>query len=306
MVEADTFFAEWLLKTCIGPVLSKLIGCVILGGLILGAKAAPADELDLINEIRWLKIDIPPIGIASGPLAGKGMHGGIITTLLGQPPRDENVAVHANIARLYLQVRSENYCIPGLMRNAEREKVLYFSELPSARLASSHLIYARSNQRLRPYLVEDVSLETLLKNGFVVGVGAKVSYGERIDALIAKYAATNSVVSHPAPNFIAPMVSMVAQNRVDFFLAPPWLMTWRFVAQGIDFRAKDTPEIATHPFREASEMMNYHAACSRSRWGKEMIALLNKRLARPDVQEALAHNADVWMSIEAAETKFSE
>ncbi|WP_033067574.1 hypothetical protein [Thalassospira australica] len=83
-------------------------------------------------------------------------------------------------------------------------------------------------------------------------------------------------------------------------------MTWRFVAQGIDFRAKDTPEIATHPFHEASEMMNYHAACSRNRWGREMIALLNKRLARPDVQEALAHNADVWMSIEAAETKFSD
>lgn len=294
------------MKICKDRVLPKLIGWGILGFLILGAEVAPADEFDPLQDIHWLKIDIPPVGITSGPLAGKGMHGGIITTLLGQPPRAENVAIHANIARLYLQVRSENYCVPGLMRNAEREKVLYFSELPSARLDSSHLIYARTNQRLREQLVENVSLEGLLKSGFVVGVGAKVSYGARIDALIEQYAATDSVISHPAPNFIAPMLLMVEQSRVDFFLAPPWVITWRFVTQEIDLRGHDTPAIVTHPFREASEKMNYYTACSKNRWGKEMIALLNKRLARPEVQKALAHNADVWASPEAVQTKFSK
>jgi uncharacterized protein (TIGR02285 family) len=257
----------------------------------------PAYAQDSLQEIHWLKADVPPIGIGSGPLAGKGLHGGILKVLLGESLTPDMVEGHANMARLFALMKTGNYCVPGLIRTAEREKVVYFSEHPSAVLESSHLIYSPDNLKLRSAIDKDVSLAGLLEAGFVVGVGAGISYGEETDRIIDKFLNSQSVVQHPTPNFLGPMLSMIEMKRVDFSLAPPWAVTWFFVNHKDGGGSDAAPMIVSHPFREASEKINYHVVCTKNSWGKNALARIDKVLARDDIREALARNAQTWMSV---------
>ncbi|NIY77195.1 hypothetical protein HED22_16195 [Thalassospira sp. HF15] len=272
-----------------------------IGFLIFAAADVSANELDPLHDIHWLKADVPPIGITSGPLAGKGLHGGILEALLGRKPDPDKIEGHANMARLYALIQSGNYCVPGMIKTSEREEFVYFTSLPSAVLDSSHLVYAAGNRKLRDKIDEDVSLQQLLDDGFVVGVGAGISYGDGVDEVIQNHSDQSGVLLHPTPNFIEPILSMIEIGRVDFSLAPPWVITWLFVNRKLKLQDDQTPMIVTHPFREAAAKINYHVACAKNDWGKQAVALLDKLLARSDVREALDHNASVWMSAEKAQ-----
>jgi len=261
----------------------------------------PTYAQNTLQEIHWLKADIPPIGIGSGPLAGKGIHGGILEVLLGTSLAPGMVEGHANMARLFALMKTGNNCVPGLIRTAEREKVVYFSQHPSAVLESSHLIYSRDNHKLSEAINEDVSLAGLLEAGFVVGVGAGISYGEEIDRVIQSYSNTQSVIKHPTPNFLGPMLSMIEMKRVDFSLAPPWAVTWFFVTKKDGFGLDAAPTIVSHPFREASEKMNYHVVCTKNSWGKKALAMIDQMLALDEIRQALARNAQIWMSVATAQ-----
>lgn len=247
-----------------------VLGGVVSGGLFPGMSAY-ANERRALDDVHWLSPDVPPIGIGRGPLAGKGLHGGIVTVLSGKPSEENNVESHANVARLFLQMQSGNYCVPGMVKTEDRAEHVYFTEHPTAILDSSHLIYARNNQKLRASITENVSLADLMAQGFVVGIGAGVSYGGGIDEIIAPYIEKGSVISHPMANFIGPILSMVEMGRVDFFLAPPWIVTWRFVEQGLNSHDDPAHGILTHPFREASTKMHYFAACTKNAWGSRSL-----------------------------------
>lgn len=279
---------------------------VLVLGLLSASGMGVADEQRHIQDIRWLKSDVPPIGISSGPFAGQGLHGGIIRVLSDWEIDEIDVEYHANMARLFVQIQSDNYCVPGLIKTEERSKAVVFTEQPSAIVDSSHLIYAADNQKLRASLHDEVSLKDLLEDGFVVGTGAGVSYGNGIDEIIQAYEQAGRAISHPAPNFIEPILAMVEKGRVDFFVAPPWVLTWRFVNQGLEQRSDFSSRIATHPFREAAEKMSYYLACTKNAWGRKTISMLDSMLARPEIQEQLAQNSDIWMSVAAAKAHFVE
>jgi uncharacterized protein (TIGR02285 family) len=288
-------------KSCVASV------CRMFWVLLAGLTAAiPANAQETLRDIHWLKADVPPIGITSGPLAGKGLHGGIIRALLGQEPDPEKVEGHANMARLYALIQSGNYCVPGLIRTPEREDLVHFTNLPSAVLEGSHLVYAAGNTKLRDKIDDDVSLKQLLDDGFVVGIGAGISYGDQVDEVIQKHSGQSGVVLHPTPNFIAPILSMIEMERVDFSLAPPWAITWLFIDRKLKFQDDQTPVLLTHPFREASTKMRYYAACTKNAWGKQAVAMLDEMLTLGDVQTALEHNASVWMSVAKAREHLTE
>ena len=270
---------------------------VLFAGLPL---AIPLNAQEILHDIHWLKADVPPIGISSGPLAGKGLHGGVLRILLGREPDPDKVEGHANMARLSTLIQSGNYCVPGLIRTSEREQFVYFTDLPSEVLDGSHLVYAAGNKKLRDKIDGNVSLKQLLGDGFVIGVGAGISYGDEVDAVIQKYSRQSNVVLHPKPNFVGPILSMIEMGRVDFSLAPPWAITWLFIDQKLKLQEDQTPLIITHPFREASAKMNYYVACTKNDWGRQAVTLLDKVLARRDVRDALDHNADIWMSVAKA------
>ena len=282
-----------------------ILGGIISGGLVIGAPVS-AGEQRAIDDVHWLRPDVPPIGISKGPLAGKGLHGGIVKVLSGRPPEQSNFESHANVGRLFLQMQSDNHCVPGMVKTEERAEHVHFSEHPTAILDSSHLIYARNNQKLRASITDDVSLADLMEQGFVVGVGAGVSFGGGIDEIIAPYVEKGNVVALPMANFVGPILSMVEMGRVDFFLAPPWIVTWRFVEQGLNSHDDPAHGILTHPFREASTKMHYFAACTKNAWGQQIVTMIDQLLERPEVEKALQQNVQAWMSVPNAREHFMD
>ncbi|WP_417837407.1 hypothetical protein [Thalassospira tepidiphila] len=304
-IAADPYFD----RSCLGNAGEKIMSyrtliCLVLCScvaVVFGQRSAHAQ--DTLHEIHWLKADVPPIGIGSGPLAGKGLHGGILDILFGASLDPDMVKGHANMARLFALMKTGNYCVPGLIRTAEREEVVYFSKQPSAVLESSHLVYSPDNRRLREAVDDKVSLAQLLDAGFVVGIGAGISYGEETDRIIQRYSNSDSVVRHPMPNFLAPMLSMIEMKRVDFSLAPPWALTWFLINQKNGLGGDSAPMIVTHPFREASEKINYHVVCTKNAWGKKAVAMIDEVLARDDIRQALARNAQTWLSTTKVQEK---
>ncbi|WP_152630602.1 hypothetical protein [Thalassospira sp. HJ] len=280
---------------------TALIWLMFLSVLAGPFATAPVQAQEAVSNIHWLKADVPPIGISSGPLAGKGVHGGIVKALLGHEAGPGMVEGHANIARLFSLIKSGNYCVPGLIKTSEREEFVYFTDHPTAVLDTSHLVYAASNKKLRDKIDENVSLRQLLGDGFVVGVGAGISYGDGIDEIIQSYEGESVVIRHPTPNFIEPILSMIEMERVDFSLAPPWAITWLLLNEKLKPRDAKMPKVITHPFREASTKTNYHVACTKNDWGRQAVALLDEKLTRADVQQALDRNARVWMSVKNAQ-----
>ncbi|WP_296990628.1 hypothetical protein, partial [Thalassospira sp. UBA1131] len=63
------------------------------------------------------------------------------------------------------------------------------------------------------------------------------------------------------------------------------------------------PMIVTHPFSEASEKINYHVVCTKNGWGKKAVAMIDEVLARDDIRQALARNAQTWLSTTKVQEK---
>ena len=263
-------------------------------GLLANNISHKSEDDENYLKLRWLGVHVPPINIMDGPHKGQGLLGGVLEVLARETGMHEYKITKINASRLFQMVKQADYCVPGIVKTPEREEILHFSDQPTAVIEASHLVYSVGNKAIVAMMRETSSLETLLQNGFRVGVGKGLSYGVKSDEILKSPANAENVHVHHSPDVLSPLLSMLERGRLDFILAPPWTIEWHLKRNSKKF-IMDGRKFVTVPYPESDGEILYFAACSKSNVGKSNIRLINKALSRHKVQEALEMVSKRWM-----------
>jgi len=257
--------------------------------------AALAD--DGKSQIHWLTIDNPPVGIETGAYRSRGIYGGIIA-ILGQELPDVSIDYGTiNMVRLFATIRTGNFCVPGIIKTAERQKFLHFTRMPTAKILGSRLFFKKDNPRIVPDEHGQASLRALLRNGLSVGLGDGVAYGIEAKEILQDPDFRSQIYNHHEPDFVGPVLAMIDAGRLDMTMVPPWIVSWNALLAQTEESRRVYEDLAMLPLREMEESFLYYAACTKNNWELEVVTRLDSILRKADIRQRLDRNSEKWMHV---------
>ena len=222
------------------------------------------------ETIRWGAADNPPFHILSGPAADTGYSDLVRIFFAERLAEYEHRKVVMTLSRLIESARNgEDYCYCNLRRTPEREKLFYFSNVTA--VTPGPRLYVRKESPIRDLAVnETVSLEALLGSGKYSGVAETGrSFGPEASRIFKDH--ESSVRLQVCPD-VAQKYLMVQNNRVDFFIEYP------FVLQSYVKSAGKKQDLVSLKIEEHDPYVLSYVACTRTDFGKRVIARINEVL----------------------------
>ncbi|HEX5126649.1 MAG TPA: hypothetical protein VFW00_07910, partial [Rhodocyclaceae bacterium] len=168
----------------------------------LSAKAKETIQSSNDTAVTWCRFDLPPMYIADGPNAGKGIVDRHAEFLMRHMPEYQHHVEVSNIRRVSEQIRNrERVVCAGMQKNPEREEYMSFS-LPFLAAAPPKIVLPRSSlERFKPYLnsAGEVRIGDLIDNStLVLGISAGRSYGHVVDEFLASHPDHPRILVRPA------------------------------------------------------------------------------------------------------------
>lgn len=248
------------------------------------AAAQPAPEPG--PEVQWLLYELPPLYITQGPERGQGVLDRLLTeVLLPHLPGLRHRVVPVPPKRLEASLQAlPNGCALGLLRNAERERYLYFSRPFPISSAPALLVRRVRLERWRGLLDTQgrLSLHAWLQRPDTrFGQAEGRAYGAAVDALLAAQPAgrIERVTSqNPALN----LMQMLRRDRIDGLLVQPFEM------EPLAREAGLAPEdLQLLPLLEQGPTREGHVACARTPLGAEVVRRADEVIASAPFRQAI-------------------
>lgn len=215
---------------------------------------------------------MPPYFIQEGPDQGQG-YGDVVTAIIHEHlPEYEHHRTVTNVTRHFPSFkRGDKVCSIGLYRNLEREEFMHFS-IPSFLTLPPVLI--TSKEKLASFGGgEIVRLEELLKDTErIIGLSKDRSYGADIDAVLDAYRERDNLVVFTGQELTENFFKMLMLDRIDALIGLP--DETMYLAEKLGIRDR----IATLSIAENQgnpENWLCSVGCSKTPWGKEIIAKIN-------------------------------
>jgi uncharacterized protein (TIGR02285 family) len=270
-------------------------GAALCAGWIGCAASASA-----MQEITWYLYDLPPLVIADGPHKGAGfMELALHQQLIPALPDYRHKIVVVPIQRIALMLKSDpQACNPGLIRNAEREQFMAFSQPTLAALPAGMFVRRGDTARVAPYVNAKgkVVLDKLLADGKLnIGIDPARSYGGPVDAVLKPYRDKPQLFALSLPDASRNLTQMVIAKRIDAMLGQPFEVPYYLGGRSVD----DVKALAFYALDEQADVVVNHVACANSEQGQAVIRKLNAALAKPGVREALAAHYALWLDDDA-------
>lgn len=246
------------------------------------AQPAPAPE----PEVQWLLYELPPLYITQGAERGQGVLDRLLTeVLLPHLPSLRHRVVPVPPKRLEASLQAlPNGCALGLLRNAERERYLYFSRPFPISSAPALLVRRAQLERWRGLLDAQGRLSLrgwLQRPDTRFGQAEGRAYGAAVDALLAAQPAgrIERVTSqNPALN----LMQMLRRDRIDGLLVQPFEM------EPLAREAGLAPEdLQLLPLVEQGPMREGHVACARTPLGAEVVRRADEVIASAPFRQAI-------------------
>ncbi|WP_448211506.1 hypothetical protein [Colwellia sp. MEBiC06753] len=181
--------------------------------------------------------------------------------------------VHAGVARSLKALESEaNVCIRNVVKNPERESVLYFSYPQTIFLGLKAYFSPGAYKRLAIDDGKPIDIGNFVtKHNLILGVDRDRSYGEFIDNEIAAIPAKNKFVKSGKENE-SQMAKMLLTNRIDVWLEYQSVMSFNHnqYAQNLPLHAL--------PLIGVDQYITGHLACKKSPASLLLIKQINHRL----------------------------
>ncbi|MBF0280437.1 MAG: TIGR02285 family protein [SAR324 cluster bacterium] len=222
--------------------------------------------------IHWYQSDSPPFIILRGPDKGTGSIDSVIKFFQERIPQYEHKNALSNLVRFEKQAKNgENWCHAWLLKTAEREKFLFYSD-PATLVLPSHLIIKKENLALFGSQ-NQVSLEKIFKNKRIKGrVARSRSYGKKIDSLIERYKDVSNLklVSQKEIQ----VLKMLLLDRIHYTINYP------VVADYLAHQFNAAEKFISIPLKETQDIKKGYIGCARTPWGRQVIDQINQVLKK--------------------------
>ena len=269
----------------LSPAILLLVFC-LLSGLACFRPAMAKDE------ITWLEADAPPFFIEHGPDKGQGYEDVITAIIQHDMPDYVHHRLTATISRHYHDFKTgKKVCSVGLYKTPEREKFLYFS-IPSFFTLPTVIIIKKD--RFADFgNSKTVSLEKVLqKKDLLIGRAQNRSYGRYVDEILDRHKGAGNIFVYEGEQLSLNFFRMLQMDRLDGVIGLP--EEAMYLAEKLGIRDR----IMTLTIRENQRGMESwlsYAACSRTPWGKKVIARINEVLLKERPTERYRAAYERWL-----------
>lgn len=258
--------------------------------LVLGIAAPSLAEEKPV--VVWYVLDFPPINIIRGSDKGKGGRDTAMRLVIERTPEFTHRIAYSNGPRALDALKNTpNACQPALMFTKERAKFAYYSISSDWALPNGIIIPAQRAAAFAPHLntAGELQLEKLLtETAFRLGVNAGRSYGEEIDAILARH--RERMVDIVSSNLLSSnLLKLATQSGFDAILGFPTELHY-LIRTGVV-----PAEFRFLPIAEAKNMTLGEIGCSKSEEGRRFIAAFDRVLARPEVQAEIDAATLEWL-----------
>jgi uncharacterized protein (TIGR02285 family) len=249
---------------------------------------AMADE-----SVTWLTIDLPPLFIADGALAGRGSADQQLAFLTQSLPQFQHRQTPASFSRVWHQIgHGDGNCTIGALRTPERGAIAMFSQRPVPVPGYHVIIRADQRDDFAPYLdsrgrldLDLLAARSSLRGGYVTSR----RHAPRIDRFIA--------ASHrqtPLDPVMSPLqlFHLLSLRRQDFIFALPFEIGYY---RDVDPR---TPPLLALPIKDVAAMVNGHVACSNGPIGRKVVSAVDLLLRNPNNWRSFVAPLQQWLSPE--------
>ena len=246
------------------------------------------------ETINWYNISFPPATIVTGKYQGKGMNDMILKLSIEKLPEYSHSMKTANTKRVLTKFKIEtNACSGALIKNAEREKIAYFS-VPEVITISHRLITLTSKAKVFESYIhssdKSISLDYLLKSHQELRLGiADRSYGEKLDTIITKYKGQKNVYMRSGEDISMGILEMLNRKRIDYIIEYPFIVIYTWREKGFSRKPHSIPlkETVGYP-------MGY-IGCSKTEFGRQIINKINTVLKQEKSTERYLGYIEKWL-----------
>jgi uncharacterized protein (TIGR02285 family) len=287
-----SFFATFHRRTTARLLIIGLL--LVLHASLAGA--APAER----EVVYWYTSDFPPVYIHAGPKRGLGHGDKRKDILIGQLREFRHEAVEAPTRRLMEDLKTKpNVCSVAIVKTPEREATFEFSATPVIWTLPNGVITLRDRLPMfTPFLNErgELRLDAFLSSGKGrrLGIISGRSFGTGIDPVLKKHAEHKSVVTVPSSDqFASRLLKLANQNEFDAIIG--YVTELNYVAEQLGL---DRRKFSFLPVAEEVPIQPGYVACSKSPFGKRVIAAVNRVLADKKTQQKIEAAYREWLDPE--------
>jgi uncharacterized protein (TIGR02285 family) len=231
-----------------------------LTGLILYCLSWPVCAID------WYVRDWPPFNIQQGPDAGQGSYDLMLGQLIAALPQYQHRQMYSTlIKRQQLMQQNIPHCLFGVLKSAERQEKMLFSDIafysPALRLVAKadHPLWQANDAGA------EIELAQLLQQPWT----GMVEYKRLYPAHVQQFTGKLLQVSGSSTDLVA----MLKMQRADYVIEYPDRIHWL---------ANNHPTVSLRYARIAGEapVVPVYAACQKSPQAAAQIAAINQALVQ--------------------------
>lgn len=226
------------------------------------------------QNIHWLQADFAPCHIPVN--SDKAGFCDLIDQIIIDKLPEYSHSFELSTLSRYVNIMQTDvdFCTSDLLRSAEREKYLYYSQTRLYILPNG-VIAREGDSRLAPYVNEEgeVNFEKLLGSGLSLGLNEGRFYGAGIDPLLKQVGDKSPIV------FIGSelkTIQMLVNDRFDYSLANPTEIGL------FDYTEPESHKVVFYPIAGRNNLLSTHISCRKSEHGKKVIDKIDQRLSAQD------------------------
>ena len=227
------------------------------------------------SKLTWGLNKWEPMAIFNEPFKNQGINQIFINKLYSFLPEFVPEVIESPLIRTLIILKSENLCSAGMIKNAEREAIAYYSQKPYLPLPPLKMYINSAGLKklgLNPN-TKIISLKQVLQSKKVKGIVKKSRSYNKLDPIIK--GSPDISIAPTARDGVE--YDMVKNNRVDFFFEYGFVVEYLNKLQGINKPDKNT-EVLTGFQLEESPNVDGYLVCSKNEWGKHVMDRINEVL----------------------------
>jgi uncharacterized protein (TIGR02285 family) len=253
-----------------------------------------------LQAVHWYYNDFPPYFITSGSYQGMGSGDQQMKILIQRLPQFRHERVLASHSRAVEMMKGQtNVCHTALFKTPERAAEMEYS-VPILQNLSNGFITLRTRfNQLKPFLDEQgqLRLNDFLNDGtYRVGIVAGRSFGAGVDGVLKKHLGQKSVVVVTSNDGLASrLLKLITQREYDAVISYSYEL--QYVVRHLKLNPRDFVFI---PIVEQVPLQPIYVACSKSEFGKQVIAAINLALSDSSTKHDIESAYRFWLDEESA------
>ena len=226
------------------------------------------------NVINWYHADFPPSSIMCGEMKGKGHENYLEDKLQNALPEYKHFEHIANYGRILKQLSENNGCCVTMLKTAEREKFIEFSN-PIMPYISNGIITLKSKlDDFKPFIDEKgyISIKDLFNSSSMrMGISMGRRYGGMVDYIVDNNKNSKKIIVHYKMDLLETLAKNIqAKRTIDYAIGFPHELQWLISQKLIE------DDFIFIPISEMPEYVLSYVGCTKNKWGKRIINKVNE------------------------------